>query len=108
MANSEGCWSLNGAKTLAYYSPAMEQHVLEVWPVAVKEEEKPEGNGKQADELYELAEFNFTELIKAKVFEDFHFSQARRVFEIGWKEDGIDVALLLNIRPSDESEGEGG
>lgn len=106
MDNSEGCWMLNGARTLAYYSPAMERHVLEVWPVAVKEEEEPAGNGKPADELYELAEFNFTELIRAKTFEDFHFSQLHRAFEINWKEDGIDVMLKLNIRPSDEPEDE--
>jgi hypothetical protein len=106
MANSEGCWCLSGAKTLAYYSPAREEHILEVWPVAVKEEEKPEGNGKQADELYELAEFNFTELIKAKTFEDFHFSQLHGTFDITWKEAEVDMALILHIRPSDEPDDE--
>ena len=49
--------------------------------------------------LYELAEFDFTELIKAVPLESFHFSQRRAVFEIGWKEFGHDLELRVHLEP---------
>ena len=50
-----------------------------------------------------VAEFDFTELIKAVPLENFHFSQRRAVFEIGWKEFGQDLELRVHIEP-EESE----
>ena len=61
--------------------------------------------GAEPEILYELAEFDFTELIKAVPLENFHFSQRRAVFEIGWKEFGEDLELRVHIEP-EESEDE--
>jgi hypothetical protein len=102
-----GCWGLHGAETSSSYDPACECHVLEVWPVAVEEEVEAEANGHEGaepDVLYELAEFDFTELIKAVPLENFHFSQRRAVFEISWKEFGQDLELRVHIEPQDLNE----
>ena len=99
-----GCWGLHGAETSYYYDTGCECHVLEVWPVAVEEEVDAEANGHEGTgALYELAEFEFTELIKAVPLEHLHFSQGRAVFEIGWKEFGRDLELRVHIEP-EESE----
>lgn len=97
-----GCWFIKGAETAYYYDDNCECHVLEVWPVGVEEAVEPEGNGHEGAEpdiLYELAEFDFTELVKAVPLEQFHFSQRRAVFEIGWKEFGEDLELRVHIEP---------
>ena len=76
--------------------------VLEVWPKSVDEPEHHEGNGHEQTEgdiLYELAEFDFTELVKSVPLENFHFSQRRAVFEISWKEFGQDLELRVHIEP---------
>jgi hypothetical protein len=101
-----GWWGLHGAETTCYYDTDCECHVLEVWPVSVEEPIEPETNGHEGTEteiLYELAQFDFTELIKAVPLENFHFSQRRAVFEIGWKEFGQDSELRVHIEP-EESE----
>jgi len=102
-----GCWFLHGAETSYYYDADCECHVLEVWPVGVKEELDEETSGqemKEPDVLYELAEFEFTELIKTVPLEHFHFSQWRRIFEIGWKEFGQDMELRVHLEPEEEGE----
>jgi hypothetical protein len=61
-----------------------------------------EGNGHEqadADISFELAEFDFTQLAKNVTLENFHFSQRRAVFEIGWKEFGQDLELRVHIEP---------
>ena len=101
-----GCWFVHGAKTSYYYDKGCECHVLEVWPVGVEEETVSESNGHEGmDILYELAEFDFTELVKAVPLEHFHFSQRRAIFEIGWKEFGRDLELRVHIEPDAADEG---
>ena len=102
-----GCWGLHGAETSYFYDANCESHVLEVWPVAVEKEVDEETNGHEGREpgvLYELAEFDFTELITAVRLENFHFSQRRAVFEIGWKEFGQDLELRVHIEPEESVE----
>ena len=68
--------------------------------MAVVEETDVEENGHEGTGiLYELAEFEFTELIKAVPLEHFHFSQGRSIFEIGWKEFGRDLELRVHLEP---------
>jgi hypothetical protein len=103
-----GCWGLNGAET-SYYYTGCECHVLEIWPVAVEEEGDVETNGHNGmgpDILYELAEFEFTELIKAVPLEHFHFSQRLAVFGIGRKEFGQDLELRVHIELEGVGEGD--
>ena len=59
---------------------------------------------QRGDILFELAEFDFTELIKSVTLENFHFSQRRAVFEIGWKEFGQDLELRVHIEPEEVDE----
>ena len=102
-----GCWGLHGAETSYYYDAGCECHVLEVWPVAVEEEVDAETDGHEGtgpDILYELAEFEFTELIKAVPLEHFHFSQRRAIFEIGWKEFSRDLELRVHLEPEGVNE----
>jgi hypothetical protein len=102
-----GCWFLHGAETAYYHDTDSECHVLEVWPVAVEPVVDEEANGHEGTEpeiLYELAEFDFTELIQAVRLENFHFSQRRAVFEIGWKEFGRDLELRVHIEPEESVE----
>ena len=103
-----GCWFIHGAETAYYYDSNCECHVLEVWPVGISEEtDRHEGNGHDRAEgeiHYELAEFDFTELVKAVPLENFHFSQRRAVFEIGWKEFGQDLELRVHIEPEGANE----
>ena len=95
-----GCWGLHGAETSYYNDTDSECHVLEVWPMGVEEETDAESNGHEGTGiLYELAEFEFTELIKAVPLEHFHFSQRRAIFEIGWKEFGRDLELRVHLEP---------
>ncbi len=103
-----GCWGLHGAETSSFYDPDCGCHVLEVWPVAVEEDVDEATNGHEGagrDVLYELAEFEFTELIQAVPLEHFHFSQRRAVFEIGWKEFGQDLELRVHLEPEGTGEG---
>ena len=51
-----------------------------------------------------MAEFDFTELVKAVPLENFLFSQRRAVFEIGWKEFGRDLELRVHIEPEESVE----
>jgi hypothetical protein len=102
-----GCWFVHGAETSYYFDESCECHVLEVWPKGFVESEHPEENGHGeagSDLCYELAEFDFTELIKAVPLEHFHFSQREAIFEIGWKEFGQDLELRVHIEPEDVSE----
>ncbi len=104
-----GCWFVHGAETAYSYDEDCECHVLEVWPVGFTEEEEieHEGNGHEpheCDTLYELAEFDFTELVKAVSLESFHFSQRQAVFEIAWKEFGQDLELRVHIEPQEADE----
>lgn len=98
-----GCWPLHGCET-AYYVDE-ESYVLEVWPLGIQEQDRPEGNGYVRTDkgvLYEMAEFDFSELVKSVAVEHFHFSQDRAVFEIGWKEFGHDVELRVHIEPQED------
>ena len=97
-----GCWPLHGGHSEYYFDIDAESHVLEVWPVGIEEPEEHGGNGHQQTEhglLYELAEFDFTELAKEIPLEHFHFSQRRSIFEIGWEEDGQQLELRVHIVP---------
>ena len=97
-----GCWGLHGADTTFYYDEGCEYYVLEVWPAGVEEPTEHGGNGhNQPDLLYELAEFEFTDLIKQVPLDHLHFSQRRGVFEIGWKEGGQDLELRVHIHPAE-------
>ena len=65
-------------------------------PKSFDEPDQHEGNGHEeaeGDILFELAEFDFSELVKSVTLENFHFSQRRAVFEISWKEFGQDLEL---------------
>ena len=102
-----GCWPLHGGHSEYYFDTDAESHVLEVWPVGFEEPEEHGGNGHHQTEhglLYELAEFDFTELAKEIALEHFHFSQRRSIFEIGWKEDGQQLELRIHIVPVEVAE----
>jgi hypothetical protein len=102
-----GCWGMHGAKTAYYYDEGCESHVLEVWPKTFEDPEEHDGNGdEEADDglCFGLAEFDFTELIKTIPLENFHFSQMRAIFEIGWKEFGQELELRIHIEPEEEDE----
>lgn len=97
-----GWWPLHGCELAYYLDDSTESHVLEVGPVGVPEEDRPEGNGHhQTDKglLYELAEFEFGEIMKEVPLEHPHFSQRRQIFEIGWNEGGQDLELRVDIVP---------
>ena len=99
-----GCWSLHGAETAYYFDHNCECHVLEVWPVGFREPSQHEGNGHPPEEdavCYEFAEFDFTDLVKEVPLENFHFSQRRQVFEIGWKEGGQELEVRIHIVPQE-------
>src|SRR5262245_39661316 len=103
-----GCWGLHGAETAYYYDPDCECHVLEVWPVAVKEDVDEGANGHEGTGpalLYGLAEFDFTELVKAVRLESFRISRRRAVFEVGWKEFGQGLELRVHLEPEGAGEG---
>jgi hypothetical protein len=103
-----GCWGLHGCRYDFYYDNGMESYVLEVWPVAIKEKDEHGGNGHQRSDaglLYELAEFEFGEILKEVTLEHLHFSQQRQVFEIGWKEDDEYLELRVHIEPAEDDYG---
>ena len=102
-----GCWGLHGAKMAYYYDEGCESHVLEVWPKTFEAPEDHPGNGDGQDNgdlCFGLAEFDFTELVKAVPLEKFHFSQLRSIFEIGWKEFGQDLELRIHLVPEEADE----
>ncbi|MFI5458177.1 MAG: hypothetical protein ACHRXM_22305 [Isosphaerales bacterium] len=102
-----GCWGLHGASTAYYFDEDSECHVLEVWPKAFEEGDEQDENGHEqvgGELLYGLAEFEFTDLVKAVPLEHFHFSQLRAIFEIGWKESGQDLELRIHIEPEEVDE----
>ena len=102
-----GCWGMHGAKTAYFYDEGSESHVLEVWPKTFEEPDDHEGNGdEEADDglCFGPAEFDFTELIKTVPLENFHFSQMRAIFEIGWKESGQDLELRVHLVPEEVDE----
>jgi len=102
-----GCWGLHGASTAYYFDEDFGCHVLEVWPKTFDEVDEKEGNRHEqpgGDLLFGLAEFDFTELVKAVPLEHFHFSQLRAIFEIGWKEAGQDLELRIHIEPKEVDE----
>ena len=102
-----GCWFVHGAETASYYDDNCECHVLEVWPKSFEEPGQHGGNGHEeveGDVLFELAEFDFTEMVKSVSLENFHFSQRRAVFEISWREFGHDLELRVHIEPEEVDE----
>ncbi|OHB83426.1 MAG: hypothetical protein A2V98_16495 [Planctomycetes bacterium RBG_16_64_12] len=67
-----------------------------------EEPEEAGGNGRkkhEGDICYEFAEFEFGEMAKEMPLEHLHFNQRRPIFEIGWKEDGLDLELRAHIVP---------
>jgi len=97
-----GCWSLHGGHHEYFYDEGCECHVLEAWPVGFEEPKEPGGNGRKKHEgeiCYELAEFEFGEMVKEIPVEHLHFSQRRQIFEIGWTEGGQDMELRVHIMP---------
>jgi hypothetical protein len=67
-----GCWFVHGAETAYFYDQNCECHVLEVWPKSFDEPDHREGNGHEqaeGDILFELAEFDFSELVKSVIGE---------------------------------------
>lgn len=103
-----GCWPLHGAQIAYYYDRGSEFHTLEAWPVGVEDcpSETPGGhNDNESPILYEMAEFDFAELVKAVPLEHFHFSQQRAVFEIGWKEFGKDLEIKVHLGPQGVEQG---
>ncbi len=98
-----GCWGMHGAHYEYYYDAGCECHVLEVWPVAFQDPRHENGNGQDnEDEIcYELAEFEFSETITLIAPEHLHFSQRREIFEIGWKEMGLDLELRVHLVPQE-------
>lgn len=102
-----GCWPLHGAKTVYYFDHDCECHILEVWPLGFGEPVQHGHNGHPptCDAIcYECAEFDFTDLVKEVTLENFHFSQQRQVFEIGWKEAEQDLELRIHIVPEELDE----
>ena len=99
-----GCWPLHGCESAYYLDGNTESYVLEVWPVSIPEQDRPEGNGHLRTDrgvLYELAEFDFSDLAKEVSLDHFHFSQRQAMFEIGWKEFGHEVELRVHIEPQE-------
>ena len=101
-----GCWGMHGAKTTYYYDEGSESHVLEVWPKTFEDPDEHDGNGDEEHDglRFGLAEFDFTELIKTIPLENFHFSQMRAIFEIGWKESDQDLELRIHLVPEEVDE----
>ena len=77
--------------------------MLEVWPVAFKEPRQEGGNGKNTEDVicYEFAEFDFSETIKLVSLEHLHFSQRRKISEIGWREMEQDLELRVHLVPQE-------
>ena len=100
------CGPLHGCHTEFFYDSDAECFVLEVWPVGLEEPEEHSGSGHVGDQglLYELAEFDFTELAKLGGLASFHFSQLHSIFEIAWQEDGQDLELRVHIAPVEVEE----
>lgn len=99
-----GCWFVHGAETAYYFDENSGCQVLEVWPKSFDEPDQHEGNRHEeaeGDILFELAEFDFSELVKSVTLENFHFSQHRAVFEISWKQFGQDLELRVHIEPEE-------
>jgi hypothetical protein len=97
-----GCWPAHGGHYEYYHESGSDRHVLEVWPAAVKASEKHEGNWygeNRQGQLHELADFEFGRLSGEIPLQHLHFSQRRAVFEIGWREDGLNLALKVHIEP---------
>lgn len=103
-----GCWPLHGCHSEFFHDDDADSYVLEVWPVGFEEQEEhhQENGHHQSDQglLYELAEFDFTELGQQVTLEHFHFSQRESLFEIGWKENGQDLELRIHIEPAEQDE----
>lgn len=97
-----GCWPLHGAETEVFFDNNLQAYFLEVWPAGIPASTDHEGNGhEESDLLYELAEFDFSKLAQEVPLERFHFSQRESVFEIGWKEFGHDLGLLVHLQPAE-------
>jgi hypothetical protein len=97
-----GCWPIHGCNVVLLQDD--DYFGLEVWPVGVEEEAEHKGNGHQSAEqglLYELAEFDFTELSQVLPLEHFRFSQHGQLFEIGWREFGKELELRVHIHPDE-------
>ena len=78
-----GCWPMHGCR--CEYVRYEDCHALEVWPVGFEEETDYQGNGHlRTDQgvLYELAEFDFTDLSRTLSLENLHFSQQRRASQL--------------------------
>lgn len=99
-----GCWPLHGGHFEHYFDSDAEAHVMEVWPVGVQEAAGQEANGHwRTDDgiLYELAEFDFSDVAEKIPIEHFHFSQLHSLFEIGWSEGGNNLELRIHILPKE-------
>ena len=99
---TSGCWYMHGCQYAYYHDESDNHHVLEVWPTGFQPPEEVDANRVENDAdsiCHELAEFEFSEVLKTVPLEYFHFSQRRELFEIGWKEDGSDLELRVHIVP---------
>ncbi len=99
-----GCWPLHTIDYGFYYDEKCKCHVVEVWPEGIEAPDGYKGNGRGRTErglLYDPAEFEFSNLVKEIPLEHFHFSQRQSLFEIGWKEGGVDLELRVHIFPKE-------
>jgi hypothetical protein len=97
-----GCWPAHGGHYEYYHESGSDRHVLEVWPTAVNQSDKQTGaryGENPQGHFYELADFEFGGLAGGIPLKHLHFSQRRAVFEIGWREDGLNLALKVHIEP---------
>ena len=97
-----GCWPAHGGHYEYYHESGSDRHVLEVWPTAVNESDKQTGaryGENRPGQLYELADFEFGGLAGEIPLEHLHFSQPRNEFEIGWREDDLNLAVRIHIEP---------
>jgi hypothetical protein len=97
-----GCWPAHGGHYEYYHESGSDRHVLEVWPTAVNESDKQTGaryGENRRGQLYELADFEFSGVAGELPLQHLHFSHRRAVFEIGWREDGLNLLLKLHVEP---------
>jgi hypothetical protein len=100
-----GCWPLHTIEYGFYYDQRTRSHVVEVWPAGTEAPADRKGNGHQRTPrglLYDPAEFEFSSMVKIVPVERFHFSQRESLFEIGWKENGLNLELRVHIVPKED------
>ena len=97
-----GCWPARGCHYEFYYDSGCDRHVLEVWPIKIEDADEPDEIGHTRNDRgtrYELAEFEFSKMVRHGPLDHFHFSQHRAMFEIGWEESGSKLELRVHIEP---------